>query len=138
MTLPRYAELSSIDLYMDQVLELINHTLSPILSEEIPLTKSMVNNYVKLGHLEKPQNKRYHKDQIAYLIVFVLLKNVATIPDTATTIFPALTLHTPADQSDAFCDAFEKALSDAAKPTDSALSYATSALASTIQLRKLL
>ena len=51
--LPRWDELPNIDLYIDQVVTLINSTLSPFLNNvnmedvNLLLTKNMINNYVK-------------------------------------------------------------------------------------------
>ena len=45
--LPRYAELPNFGLYLEQALKVINEALSPVISE--PLTKPMMNNYVKNG-----------------------------------------------------------------------------------------
>ena len=55
-SLPRWDELPDIELYMDQVINLVSKYLSPILSqqEQPMLTKSMVNNYVKLGLIPAP------------------------------------------------------------------------------------
>ena len=48
--LPRWDELPELDLYMDQVVTLVERYLNPLMSQskEKLLTKSMVNNYVKL------------------------------------------------------------------------------------------
>ena len=60
--LPRWNELPNIDLYLDQVVNLINSTLSPYIflnndekKENIQvLTKTMINNYVKNNLIEAP------------------------------------------------------------------------------------
>ena len=48
--LPRWDELPDIDLYLDQVLTLLDKYLGPFLPENggHALTASMINNYVKL------------------------------------------------------------------------------------------
>jgi Domain of unknown function (DUF1836). len=58
-TLPRWKELPDIELYMDQVISLVGKYLTPILpkQEQALLTKSMVNNYVKLELIPAPVKK---------------------------------------------------------------------------------
>lgn len=58
-TLPRWEELPDIELYMDQVISLVGKYLTPILpkQEQALLTKSMVNNYVKLELIPAPVKK---------------------------------------------------------------------------------
>ena len=73
--LPRYDEIPSIDLYMDQLIELLESTLRPLhLPDEKIVTPSMVNNYVKQGILSAPRGKKYGRDNIARLIVIDVLK----------------------------------------------------------------
>lgn len=50
--LPRWDELPDIDLYLDQVLTLLDKYLGPFLPENggHALTASMINNYVKLQY----------------------------------------------------------------------------------------
>lgn len=81
-TLPRWDDFPSFDLYVDQVLTLVNNYLAifKIEDEEI-ITKSMINNYVKEGMIPKPINKKYNRYHLAYLIAITILKHVATIPE---------------------------------------------------------
>ncbi len=71
-TLPRWEQLPKLDLYADQVLSYIN----PLCEEHNvkPLTKAMINNYVKLGLIPAPNKKRYQRIHIAFLFVIVFLK----------------------------------------------------------------
>ena len=57
--LPRWHELPDIELYMDQVITLIEKYLSPLITLEkhTLLTSSMVNNYVKHGLIPAPVKK---------------------------------------------------------------------------------
>ena len=71
-TLPRWEELPKLDLYVDQVLTLINPYCESVSVK--PLTKAMINNYVKLGLIPPPVKKRYQRLHIAYLFVIVFLK----------------------------------------------------------------
>lgn len=75
--LPRYEELPDLEMYMDQILSLLNRYLyvlkDPV--DDVVMTKTMINNYVKHKVLPSPTKKRYTKDHLAYLIVICILKN---------------------------------------------------------------
>lgn len=81
--LPRWNELPDIELYLDQVLTLLDKYLSPFVADsgKHPITSSMINNYVKLRIVPAPVKKRYSRVQLAYLIVIGLLKPILPIPD---------------------------------------------------------
>ena len=81
--LPRFNELPDIDLYMYQVLNIIENSLIIFSSEndENIITKSMINNYVKQNVIEKPFKKRYKKFHVAYLIIISILKKVLSISE---------------------------------------------------------
>jgi DNA-binding transcriptional MerR regulator len=81
--LPRWEELPDLELYMDQVITLIDRYLSPVIQgEKHPLlTSSMVNNYVKLGLIPAPTKKKYNRQHVAFLIAITSLKQVLTIPE---------------------------------------------------------
>ena len=81
--LPYWDELPEIDLYMDQVVALMDKYLSfHKLSEgDSILTHSMVNNYVKLGIMPAPVKKKYSREHIAYLIIICSLKQALPISD---------------------------------------------------------
>ena len=81
--LPRFDELPNIDLYMDQVLSIIENSLSIFSSEneENIITKSMINNYVKQNVIEKPFKKRYKRFHVSYLIIISTLKRVLSISE---------------------------------------------------------
>ena len=66
--LPRWEELPSLNLYMDQVVAYINDTLAFLLAdpngqsqkgkkEDRMLTSAMINNYVKQHFIPKPENR---------------------------------------------------------------------------------
>ena len=90
--LPRWEELPKLDLYMDQVLFYINDTLAFLIVctsengkkskfDDKLITAAMINNYVKQGLIPKPEKKRYNREQLAYLMVYVLLKQVLPLTD---------------------------------------------------------
>lgn len=87
VSFPMWDDLPTFDLHMDQVLELVNDYLSVFKLTDDPLiTKSMVHNYVKLEMIPKPENKRYNRKHLAYLIAIIMLKNVISIPEIKTGI----------------------------------------------------
>jgi len=84
---PKWSELPTIDLYLDQVLLYVNQLdSSSIVDDEKGLTAAMINNYVKNGHLDKPIKKKYSRRQLARLIVITCLKNVFAIQEISKTI----------------------------------------------------
>ena len=116
--IPRWNELPNIDLYLDQVVNLINSTLSPYIflnndekKENIQvLTKTMINNYVKNNLIEAPEKKLYSKIQLAKLFVICILKQVYSMQDFSTLISISLEKTTASEKYDTFCELFEKAL----------------------------
>lgn len=80
--LPLWEELPSFDLYLDQVITLIEGYISILFMEkESVLTSAMVNNYVKLKLIPKAEKKRYNRVHIAYLIAITVLKQVLMISE---------------------------------------------------------
>lgn len=84
-SLPQWNELPDIELYMDQIISLLEKYLKiyyETLGTEKTITPSMINNYVKLGTIPPPTKKRYSKIHLAYLLVVCTLKlthDMATI-----------------------------------------------------------
>lgn len=81
--IPRWNELPEIDLYLDQVVNYLEKYLDQynLNKEDKIITKTMINNYVKLGIMPAPNKKKYSKEHIAYLIVICVLKQVYSISD---------------------------------------------------------
>ncbi|MBR0277027.1 MAG: DUF1836 domain-containing protein [Clostridia bacterium] len=75
--IPEWDELPSIDLYMDQVIVLLNMYLNSDGTNAI--TQSMINNYVKQKAIPAPVKKKYSKIHLAYLIIFCTLKQTMSI-----------------------------------------------------------
>lgn len=75
--------LPDLDLYMDQVISFLGRTqLAPEGSQK--LTAAMVNNYVKEGLLPRAKGKRYERDHVALLQIFMALKEVVTVKEAGT------------------------------------------------------
>jgi len=75
--LPEWDELPKIDLYLDQVIGLVNQYLGFFVydpTEEKLLTPSMVNNYVKLKLIPAPVRKKYGRRHFALLLMICTFK----------------------------------------------------------------
>ena len=75
--LPEWNDLPHIDLYLDQVIALVNQYLGFFVydpTEEKLLTPSMVNNYVKLRLIPAPVRKKYARKHIALLLMICTFK----------------------------------------------------------------
>ncbi len=83
--LPNWDQLSSIPLYMDQVLLFMSDVFDLFESNEnLPLlTSSMINNYVKNGLVEHPDHKKYTREHLAKIVMIGMLKQVLPIQDIA-------------------------------------------------------
>ena len=116
--MPRWNELPNVDLYLDQVVNLINSTLSPYIflnndnkKDNIQvITKTMINNYVKNNLMEAPEKKLYSKIQLAKLFVICILKQVYSMQDISTLIYISLEKTSASAKYDTFCELFEKTL----------------------------
>ncbi len=84
-----WEDLPDLGLYMDQVTGFLNRRLDPFSSEggDGPLTPSMINNYVKSGHISRPVKKKYSREQIAALYMLCSLKKDLSINDAAALIY---------------------------------------------------
>ncbi len=78
LELPTWEVLPDIGLYMDQVVTLMDRTFSPALPKG-EMTKSMVNNYVKVGMIPRPTGKKYDRDHLAMLIMIGVLKQALSM-----------------------------------------------------------
>ena len=84
---PRWEQLPTLPLYMDQVILVLQDAVEPFFDEkERVLTASMVNNYVKQGLIPSPEKKRYTNDHVARLIMVGVLKRVLTMSEIAQAI----------------------------------------------------
>ena len=77
---PRWQELPEFELYMDQVIALAEKYLSVLTPDhKVPITPSMINNYVKSGALPPPKNKKYNRTHLALLMIICSMKSVMEI-----------------------------------------------------------
>lgn len=109
---PRWEELPSVPQYLDQVLLLVEEWLGPFLSHDGKqvITRTMVNNYVKLRFLPPPVNRRYDRLTIASLFVIAILKPVYTIEEIAYLIKLSLGHSERSEAYNQFCEYVEEAV----------------------------
>ena len=113
---PKWEEIPSINLYLDQVLLYVNQICPPASPDkEKGLTASMVNNYVKHGYISKPEKKKYQRKQIARLIAITTLKSVFSIQEIAQTLNTLNTDTNSEELYNAFVDYMNKDI-DPANP----------------------
>ena len=106
--MPRYNEIPSVGLYLEQATKYICEYLAPL--QENAITGSMISNYVKKGLVSNPVKKLYSRDQIAYLMFIALAKNVLSLDNLI--LFIRLQQSTyPTDTAyNYICDEFENIL----------------------------
>ena len=118
--LPRWEELPDIDLYMDQVMTLMDRYLGVLLNkqDEKIITPAMVNNYVKLNLIPAPTKKQYNRVHLAYLIAITILKQVVAIKEVRTGILYQAHLSGTRNAYNLFCTQQEYELKKVASLID--------------------
>ena len=76
---PKPEALPHIELYMDQVLSLVNGFLAQ--TGETGMTKAMINNYSKAEVIPRPQRKRYTPDHVMAILLAHCLKQTVSLED---------------------------------------------------------
>ncbi|OMP68093.1 DUF1836 domain-containing protein [Domibacillus epiphyticus] len=81
-------DIPNIDLYMDQVIQLFEHTFnrSTRNEDEKVLTKTMINNYAKGKMLFPIKQKKYTKEHLLVISLIYQLKGTLSISDIKTTL----------------------------------------------------
>ena len=113
--LPRWNELPTIDLYIDQLVSLLEQYLAGYIKsdnekEDKIITKTMINNYVKHSVIKPPINKKYNKEHIASLFVIFVLKQVYSMNDIKKLIDLAIETSPTELAYNRFCSELEKAI----------------------------
>lgn len=106
--LPRYHEIPTVGLYLEQVTKYICEYLAPL--EENCLTNSMISNYVKKRLIASPVKKQYSRDQIAYLFFIAVAKNVLSLGALEQFIQLQKQTYTAERAYNYFCDELENVL----------------------------
>lgn len=116
--LPTWEEFPDLELYMDQLLVLLNRYLS-YQSSEKGVTASMINNYVKLHLMPPPVKKKYGRSHLAYLVVICTLKDALGMAVIQQIFPPDMTGELLRQRYDAFVKNQVKACHFVADSTDS-------------------
>ena len=106
--MPRYAQLPTVGLYLEQTVKYINLCLKPL--GNIEITGSMIRNYVKMGLISNPVQKQYYAEHIAHLIAVTILKQVLELDNIKLIFSRQHILYTDETAYDYFCDELENVL----------------------------
>ena len=106
--LPRYWEIPTVGLYLEQVTRYVNAYLKKLGCPTI--TASMVSNYVKQKTIPGPVKKAYGPASIANLMYVALVKNVLSMEDIRLLERQGLGQYEPQQAYNYFCDEFENVL----------------------------
>ena len=106
--LPKYSEIPDVGLFLEQTTKYISQCLEPL--ECVNITSSMISNYVKMHLIDSPVKRQYSREQIAYLIVIALGKNVLSLENIQTLFTLQRRKYTVQRAYEYFCQEFENIL----------------------------
>lgn len=106
--LPRYYEIPSVGLYLEQTAKYIADCLAPL--ADVSITSSMISNYVKRGLISNPIKKQYNREQIAHLIYIAVVKTVLSMEDIRLMMNIRRATYQSQIAYDYFCSEFENVL----------------------------
>jgi len=117
---PRWNELPEIELYIDQVICILENNLSVFNkhSDSPLITSSMINNYVKQHILKPPVKKKYNRSHLSYLFVICVFKRLMSLSQIRGSITMTRRLFSVEDGYNLFCEQLEKALKNAFDPNN--------------------
>ncbi|MBR6514864.1 MAG: DUF1836 domain-containing protein [Clostridia bacterium] len=109
---PRWDELPDLELYMDQVMSVLDKNLKIFIGDDPAksVTPTMINNYVKHKLVRPPKNKRYDRGQIANLYIITLLKQIMSLGEINDAVTCVKQKYSTKDAYNRFCDIFEGSL----------------------------
>lgn len=115
---PRWSDMPTVDLYIDQVVLFLHDSLSVFNRDEKNpvITATMINNYVKQKVVPPPVKKKYNKGHIAALYIICILKRFMSISEVGLAITGIQRNYSTSEGYDLFCDEFEAALRRAFVP----------------------
>ncbi|MBQ7646694.1 MAG: DUF1836 domain-containing protein [Clostridia bacterium] len=124
---PRWDDYPDFDLYMDQVVCILERYLAPF-SEEggKTITSAMINNYVKQKIVKPPEKKKYARFHLAYLFVVCVLKKIMSISEICDGMGQLLNKYDIETSYEMFCDALDNAFKyvfSSEKPAEVAEDY---------------
>ncbi|MSS77868.1 DUF1836 domain-containing protein [Anaerococcus sp. WCA-380-WT-2B] len=117
LTLPSWKNIPNDGLYKEELISFVKNILEPLfIYGENFITSSMINNYVKQGHIKEPIKKKYYRDSIAQLLTIIIFKQALQIDEISKGIeieVKTFTLKAVYDNFvEIFQDAKEKILAD--------------------------
>ncbi len=116
-----WEQLPHLDLYMDQVLTLLNMQTDALSAEiDRPLTSSMINNYVKDGVIPRPVQKKYNRDHLTLLSVICMLKAPFSLPEIHCLLEALRSQYTTQEIHDAFCTVQQRTAQETAATLEEA------------------
>ena len=115
---PRWNELPEIELYIDQVVCILQSNLSLFnTNTKVPIiTPTMINNYVKHHIINPPKKKKYNRDHLAYLFVICIFKRLMPLADIRESIVMTKRWFSVEEGYNLFCEELEKSLKHAFAP----------------------
>ncbi len=112
--LPRWESFPDIELYMDQVVAVMEKALelyNKAGEEESRLiTPSIINNYVKLKIIPAPNKKKYNREHLAYLVMICILKQTLAISSIVKIIESNLESKKISELYNEFCNIYENVI----------------------------
>ena len=112
---PAWAELPELELYMDQVMVLMDRYLGGMGQEEgRTVTPAILNNYVKQGLIKPPVKKKYGRDQLAQLLMVCSLKRILPLSAIDRFLKSQLGRRTVEELYESFRISYDRATADAA------------------------
>ena len=110
-TCPGWNDLPLLELYMDQVIIIIEESLSPMLPGIAKIiTPTMINNYVKQKILPPTVKKKYNRKHLSEIIMITLLKTVFNSDEIALILNTLREHGTPMTAYNLFCDLLKNRL----------------------------
>ena len=112
--LPRWESFPDIELYMDQVVAVMEKALELYnkngTEESKLITPSIINNYVKLKIIPAPNKKKYNREHLAYLVMICILKQTLAISSITKIIESNLENKNISALYNSFCDIYENVI----------------------------
>jgi len=107
---PRWEDFPEIELYMDQVVNILENSLNIFSRSEKIITPAMINNYVKQKIVKPPNKKKYDRVHLAYLFVVCILKRIMPISQICDGMAFAMKKYSIPVAYNKFCDELESAI----------------------------
>ena len=107
---PRWEDFPEIELYMDQVVNILENSLNIFSRNEKIITPAMINNYVKQKIVKPPNKKKYDRVHLAYLFVVCILKRIMPISQICDGMAFAMKKYSIPVAYNKFCDELESAI----------------------------